>query len=114
MSTASKIVAAAKDAVSSATATVKATAQKAAEVVTGKSTSDDKAAPRAPVLAAHRQLASVRSIEGKVLSQIVQPAVFCAPIRPDIVHDVHRNIAKNKRQPYAVSAEAGHQHSAHS
>lgn len=37
-----------------------------------------------------------------------------APIRPDLVNFVHTNIAKNKRQPYAVSEKAGHQHSAES
>ncbi|GFQ94181.1 60S ribosomal protein L4-B, partial [Trichonephila clavata] len=42
------------------------------------------------------------------------PAVFKAPIRPDIVNFVHMNMAKNRRQPYAVSKEAGHQTSAES
>lgn len=35
------------------------------------------------------------------------PAVFKAPIRPDIVNFVHMNMAKNRRHPYAVSKEAG-------
>lgn len=35
------------------------------------------------------------------------PAVFKAPIRPDIVNFVHMNMAKNRRHPYAVSQEAG-------
>ncbi|CAF9915193.1 hypothetical protein IMSHALPRED_002370 [Imshaugia aleurites] len=42
------------------------------------------------------------------------PAVFKAPIRPDIVQTVHAGMAKNKRQPYAVSEKAGHQTSAES
>ncbi|KAH6892090.1 ribosomal protein L4 domain-containing protein [Thelonectria olida] len=42
------------------------------------------------------------------------PAVFTSPIRPDIVQQVHTGIAKNKRQPYAVSEKAGHQTSAES
>lgn len=42
------------------------------------------------------------------------PAIFKAPIRPDVVHFVHSNIAKNHRQAYAVSKEAGHQTSAES
>ncbi|RMD41123.1 hypothetical protein DV735_g3970, partial [Chaetothyriales sp. CBS 134920] len=42
------------------------------------------------------------------------PAVFNAPIRPDIVQTVHTGIAKNKRQPYAVSEKAGEQTSAES
>lgn len=42
------------------------------------------------------------------------PAVFSAPIRPDLVSFVHTNIAKNARQAYAVSENAGHQTSAES
>jgi len=47
-------------------------------------------------------------------STIPMPAVFKAPIRPDIVNFVHFNMSKNGRQPYAVSVEAGHQTSAES
>merc|ERR1712000_598071 len=42
------------------------------------------------------------------------PAVFSSPIRPDIVQTVHTGMAKNKRQPYAVSEKAGEQTSAES
>merc|ERR1712127_222109 len=46
------------------------------------------------------------------------PAVFLAPIRPDIVQFVHTNMRKNARQAYAVMGKyhptAGMQHSAHS
>ncbi|KAF2875515.1 60S ribosomal protein-like protein L4 [Massariosphaeria phaeospora] len=42
------------------------------------------------------------------------PNVFKSPIRPDIVHDVHTGMNKNRRQPYAVSEKAGHQTSAES
>ena len=42
------------------------------------------------------------------------PACLHAPIRPDIVRSVHTRIAKNRRQPYAVSSKAGHQTSAES
>lgn len=42
------------------------------------------------------------------------PAIFRAPIRPDVVTFVHDQMAKNSRQPYAVSKEAGHQTSAES
>lgn len=35
------------------------------------------------------------------------PAVFRAPIRPDVVNFVHDQMAKNRRQPYAVSKDAG-------
>jgi len=44
--------------------------------------------------------------------QLVMPSVFVAPIRPDIVQFVHTNMRKNARQTYAVSDNAGHQHSA--
>ena len=40
--------------------------------------------------------------------------MFKAPIRPDVVGFVHTNMAKNKRQPYAVNKLAGHQTSAES
>ncbi|XP_054708120.1 60S ribosomal protein L4-A-like [Uloborus diversus] len=46
--------------------------------------------------------------------QIALPMVYKAPIRPDIVNFVHMNMAKNRRHPYAVSKEAGHQTSAES
>lgn len=42
-------------------------------------------------------------------AQVVLPAVFKAPIRPDVVLFVHSNMAKNRRQAYAVSVKAGHQ-----
>merc|ERR1711959_783252 len=47
-------------------------------------------------------------------SQVAMPAVFLAPIRPDVVHFVHSNMAKNTRQAYAVNKDAGHQTSAES
>lgn len=49
-----------------------------------------------------------------VTEKIRLPTVFKAPIRPDVVRIVHSNIAKNSRQAYAVSREAGMQHSAES
>jgi len=45
---------------------------------------------------------------------VALPAVFTAPIRPDIVNITHTNMAKNKRQAYAVYAKAGHQTAAES
>lgn len=42
------------------------------------------------------------------------PTVFMSPVRPDLVRYVHTNMAKNHRQPYAVSTKAGHQTSAES
>jgi len=65
--------------------------------------------------AAARPQVSVQSVgDEKVDAQLRIPAVLLAPIRPDIVHFVHTNMRKNRRQPYAVSEMAGHQHSAES
>lgn len=47
-------------------------------------------------------------------SQVPLPAIFKAPIRPDVVNDVHQLIKRNSRQAYAVSDKAGHQTSAES
>lgn len=38
---------------------------------------------------------------------ICLPAVFKAPIRPDVVNEVHQLMRRNNRQPYAVSELAG-------
>jgi large subunit ribosomal protein L4e len=62
-----------------------------------------------------RPLVSVFSgLDGKSKAQVPLPDVFNSPVRLDIVREVHRDIAKNKRQPYAVSPFAGHQTSAES
>jgi len=45
---------------------------------------------------------------------VALPAVFRAPIRPDVVSFVHDQIAKNTRQAYCVNKDAGHQTSAES
>lgn len=50
----------------------------------------------------------------KASGEVSLPSVFLSPIRTDVVHIVHTNMSKNKRQPYAVSEKAGHQHSAES
>jgi len=42
------------------------------------------------------------------------PGVFTAPIRLDVVHFVHYNLAKNSRQAHAVNDKAGMKHSAES
>jgi large subunit ribosomal protein L4e len=46
---------------------------------------------------------------GTVVTTVALPAVFTAPIRSDVVHDVHTLMAKNARQAYAVSLRAGMQ-----
>merc|ERR1712043_135856 len=65
-------------------------------------------------MAVSRPQVSVYNEQGEVCGQVTLPAVFKAPIRNDIVHFVHSNIAKNSRQPYAVHKHAGHQTSAES
>ena len=50
----------------------------------------------------------------EVAGTIHLPSVFTSPIRPDVVTAVHKSMNKNKRQPYAVAENAGHQHSAES
>jgi large subunit ribosomal protein L4e len=52
--------------------------------------------------------------DGQEAGTVALPAVFKAPIRTDVVSFVHTNVAKNRRQPYAVNESAGHQHSAES
>jgi len=62
-----------------------------------------------------RPLVTIYSEKGEATpAQIKMPAVFRAPIRPDIVNFVHDQIRRNRRQAYAVSVEAGHQTSAES
>jgi len=52
--------------------------------------------------------------QGKPADLVTLPAVLTAPIRPDVVQDVHTRMNKNKRQAYSVSKYAGHQTSAES
>merc|ERR1712126_680257 len=66
------------------------------------------------VMALARPLISVFNEQGETSGQVTLPAVFKAPIRPDIVSFVHSNMAKNSRQPCAVHKHAGHQTSAES
>jgi len=66
-------------------------------------------------MAAARPLISIYSTKNeRGESTICLPAVFRAPIRPDIVSFIHHEVAKNKRQPYCVNVDAGHQTSAES
>ncbi|KAI3653714.1 hypothetical protein MP228_001661 [Amoeboaphelidium protococcarum] len=58
-----------------------------------------------------RQTVSIVNVEGKKENL---PAVFSAPVRPDLIHIVHTGVSKNARQAYAVSEKAGHQTSAES
>lgn len=65
-------------------------------------------------MATTRPLVGVYSGSEKTEQHVVLPGVFQVPIRPDLVQEVHTKMAKNKRQPYAVSKYAGHQTSAES
>lgn len=49
----------------------------------------------------------VFGLDGKELKSVDVPAVFGAPIRPDLIHFIHTNMAKNTRQAYAVSELSG-------
>ena len=66
-------------------------------------------------MAAARPLINVYSDKSEVSKVKVKlPAVFRAPIRPDIVSYVHDQLSKNRRHPFAVSEKAGMQTSAES
>jgi len=66
-------------------------------------------------LAASRPLISVYTDKSQGSGTTVcLPAVFRAPVRPDIVNLIHNEVAKNRRQPYCVSKPAGEQTSAES
>ncbi|KAJ2245144.1 60S ribosomal protein L4B, partial [Coemansia sp. RSA 455] len=64
---------------------------------------------------AARPVVSVFGLNGSKLDATVPlPSVFTAPIRPDLVQFVHKNMAKNRRQPYAAKQQAGEETSAES
>merc|ERR1711990_1338596 len=65
-------------------------------------------------ISAARPCVTVQGAGSDKPTQLAMPSVFLAPIRPDVVHFVHSNMAKNTRQAYAVSKDAGHQTSAES
>jgi len=50
----------------------------------------------------------------EIADSVPLPGVFTAPIRNDLVHFVHSNLAKNRRQGHAVFYKAGQEHSAES
>lgn len=50
----------------------------------------------------------------EITGSAAMPGVFSAPIRNDLVHFVHSNLAKNRRQGHAVFYKAGQEHSAES
>ena len=67
-----------------------------------------------PLVSVFSTSGPARSLQCAATGETTLPGVFSAPIRPDVVRFVHTNMAKNKRQPYAVSPAAGMQCSASS
>jgi len=63
-------------------------------------------------MSAARPTVQVLAIDGSAATSAPLPAVFKAPIRPDIVNFVHTNVNKNSRQAYAAYIHAGEQTSA--
>nr|SVE76453.1 EOG090X0822 [Daphnia longispina] len=62
-----------------------------------------------------RPLISVYNEKAEASGSTIQlPAIFRAPIRPDIVSFVQQQMSMNRRHPYCVSEKAGHQTSAES
>lgn len=47
-------------------------------------------------------------------STVPMPVVLTSPLRPDLVHYIHTNISKNKRQAHAVKLKAGYETAAES
>ena len=50
----------------------------------------------------------------EIADSVAMPGVFTVPIRNDLVHFVHSQLAKNRRQGHAVFYKAGAEHSAES
>merc|ERR1712168_1423775 len=70
---------------------------------------------RTLIVMAARPVVSVYGANGAATGETINmPAVLKAPIRPDVVTQVHTGLDKNNRQPYAVADNAGEQTSAES
>ena len=63
-------------------------------------------------MAARPTVSVYSASQDKVVGSSPLPAVFTAPIRNDIVQFVHKEMAKNGRQAYAVNRLSGMKHSA--
>lgn len=65
---------------------------------------------------AYRPVVSVYKSDNakEITDSCTMPGVFTVPIRNDLVHFVHSNLAKNRRQGHAVFHKAGQEHSAES
>jgi len=60
----------------------------------------------------HRPLVTVQ--QAKEATKVPMPCVLTAPIRPDIVQLIHRNMTLSNRQPHAHTWGAGTRNAAHS
>ena len=63
-------------------------------------------------MAARPTVSVYSASQDKVVGNAPLPAVFSAPIRNDVVQFVHKEMAKNGRQAYAVNRLSGMKHSA--
>merc|ERR1711937_667628 len=70
--------------------------------------------PKMSLSAARPQITVYSEKNEATDAPVCLPAVFKAPIRPDIVSFIHHEVVKNHRQAYAVNRDAGHQTSAES
>merc|ERR1711923_328463 len=70
--------------------------------------------PKMSLSAARPQITVYSEKNEATDAPVCLPAVFKAPIRPDIVSFIHHEVAKNHRQAYAVNRDAGEQTSAES
>merc|ERR1711994_189705 len=70
--------------------------------------------PKMSLSAARPQITVYSEKNEATDAPVCLPAVFKAPIRPDIVSFIHHEVAKNHRQAYAVNRDVGHQTSAES
>lgn len=70
--------------------------------------------PSVVFLPCSRPTVSIFSEQGESSGSLPLPAVLTAPIRLDVVQQVHKSMAKNKRQAYSVASNAGEQTSAQS
>ena len=61
-----------------------------------------------------RPTVTVWAANGTAAESAPMPAVLSTPIRNDLIHFVHSNLAKNRRQGHAVFYKAGQEHSAES
>eukprot|EP00933_Yihiella_yeosuensis_P035455 TRINITY_DN28_c0_g2_i1.p1 TRINITY_DN28_c0_g2~~TRINITY_DN28_c0_g2_i1.p1 ORF type:complete len:408 (+),score=119.99 TRINITY_DN28_c0_g2_i1:89-1312(+) len=66
-------------------------------------------------MATARPVVSVYNIENaEKTGTLPMPEVLAAPLRPDLVREVHMNVSKNKRQAYAVKHKVGYETAAES